>query len=163
MQAHTCNIETNLLIFVPKQRAPVLPGNSFFIHYGRKVLVIACIRKRLLYASGWDTYYKAALSTRDRKVMDLPCALCWVEWCRGDLFLDVLVHAEDFVAFLCYYRLTFKTLVQTKLSCAPSASANHVRECCSSSRRRLVIWGQFSKKNRGLISAVVQCFTVLTL
>lgn len=67
-----------------------------------------------------------------KKVMDLPCALCYVEWCRGDLLLDALVHAEDFVALPCYYRLTFQTLVQTKLSCAPCATANHVREWCSS-------------------------------
>lgn len=70
--------------------------------------------------------------------MDLPRALCCVEWCRGDLFLDALVHAEDFVAFPCYYRLTFKTLVQTKLSCAPSATANHVRDWCCSSRRVVI-------------------------
>lgn len=44
MYAHICTIETTLLIFVPKQGVPVLPGNSFLIHYGRKVLVIAYIR-----------------------------------------------------------------------------------------------------------------------
>lgn len=67
-----------------------------------------CIWMRHLW---WSNIVNQGWESDGSSVCTFLCGLVYMR------FLDVLVPTEDFDAFPCYYRLTFKALLQSKLSC----------------------------------------------